>query len=846
MKKILALALLMLLATASYPQSREYGLRINTYPMPAGQYTNVTLDNGKPIDTGGEVLTVSFQMRVRPDNVFGTVLTAITDHDRNIDFMFSADRNDRRTPTLVIGDEVHPLHRKVRNGIWTKATLTFNPKDGSLTTSYDGETIRAVSKSIEGVKNLRITFGQCLLAGRVRADVASVDIRNIKILRGKEVIRFWKMGLHDGNVCYDETTRAAALCKNPSWLIDRYSTWRKVFTHKFSTPPSVAFNPEKALFHLATDNRRLYTLDAETGKMTSINVNGGEIAANYPNQMVYISQRQQLLSYNLNENIYSVFNTADARWEGSQKPVKEHDYWNNTAVYNPADSSIVSFGGYGHYHYNNELLTIFPYNGRKPQRVRLKEISPRYSAGSVIIGNTLYIFGGRGCPSGRQELSPRNYYDLYAVNLHTKRVKRLWEAATPPKEGDYLPTENLIHDARRGCLYFFCNQKNGVLMRMDLKSYEIEQMSLPLGANLESQYRYYNIYYSPAQEKLYVVIVMSKANNETEVAVYELNFPPVAISTLTQAGKNTDNAKANIIPYALGTVVLCLIAGATVATRCRLHRRKRHVINDEKKPLKPENGAPEPVTEADEPSVYDFTKSCVCFLGGFKVLNREGSDITGQFTPVLKSLLILLILYTGKDGKGITSQRLVQTLWPDKSESSASNNRNVSISKLRGILETVGDIKILNQYGAWNIQFNDTAFCDYLEIMRLYRSNNGNGEKVTLELLLRGMMLPDTEKEWVDAFKNDFSDTTIDVLGRFLRQDNLSDSLKIRIADTLFQHDYINEEALSVKCYILSRQGKMGLAKHVYDIFCKDYESTLGINYKLSLKAIIEKGRQEN
>mgnify|MGYP002536221331 CR=1 FL=1 len=45
---------------------------------------------------------------------------------------------------------------------------------------------------------------------------------------------------------------------------------------------------------------------------------------------------------------------------------------------------------------------------------------------------------------------------------------------------------------------------------------------------------------------------------------------------------------------------------------------------------------------------YDFSKRCICFLGGFRIVDKEGNDITLLFTRTLKMLLIALILYTGK------------------------------------------------------------------------------------------------------------------------------------------------------------------------------------------------------
>ena len=44
-------------------------------------------------------------------------------------------------------------------------------------------------------------------------------------------------------------------------------------------------------------------------------------------------------------------------------------------------------------------------------------------------------------------------------------------------------------------------------------------------------------------------------------------------------------------------------------------------------------------------------RSAILFLGGFQVWDKNGNDITKSFTPTLRYLLILIILYTQKNGK---------------------------------------------------------------------------------------------------------------------------------------------------------------------------------------------------
>ncbi len=857
MKKSQIILLLLFICQYSVAQHPEYGLHIQSFPTQASKYTSMTLDNGEAIRTEDEKITLDFKLWIRKDNVFGTVFRIITNDNKNIDLMYSVGENDRRFPILVTGESVHPIQKEIRREIWISVHLILDPKTGQINISYDNESISTNYKEFKGAKNIRIAFGYCPFANYSLADVASINLKDISLYRDKQKIRFWKMGRHNEDTCYDDITHSPAVGKNTRWIIDQYITWKHIYTQKFSNSPSIAFDPN-GVFYIAMNKHKLYAFHTNKRSVDTIQMKGGEFAANYPNQLIFIPELNQLLSYNLNENIYSAFDPVTQRWEKDRAPIKEHDYWNNTIVYDPSNFSLISFGGYGHYRYNNELLISYPWNEKMPQRhIKLTNIYPRYSAASAIVDSTLYIFGGRGCPSGRQELSPRNYYDLYAVNLHTQQVKKLWEAPQAPEGGEFQPGENLVYDSKKKCFYLFCTQQGGLLMKMDEHSPHFEIMSLPIHMNLEAQYLYTNLYYSPKQKKLYVAAHQAEVNGKALLDIYELDYPPISVEALKQDIRSVRNQAENDKSFFWLYIMGIIIIGASIGL---LYHRKRKLQNSSPKNKEdieqyginlkeisfigkiPELKINMPISNTVPVfHNYDFSKKCICFFGGFRVIDKEGNDLTTLFTPTLKALLILLILYTGKDSKGITGHKMIQLLWYDKSEESAKNNRNVYMSKLRGLLEKVGEIKIQNQSGLWYIEFEGGTFCDYLEALQLYRENNSRNLEKLLELLLRGMMLPNTEIDWIDSFKNNFSDTTIDLLSNLLKQENLSDTLRLKIADTLFQHDYINEEALCLKCRILCQQGKKGLAKTVYDSFCKEYHASMGAEYKYSLMEVIEK-----
>lgn len=95
-------------------------------------------------------------------------------------------------------------------------------------------------------------------------------------------------------------------------------------------------------------------------------------------------------------------------------------------------------------------------------------------------------------------------------------------------------------------------------------------------------------------------------------------------------------------------------------------------------------------------------------------------------------------------------------------------------------------------------------------------------------------------KDWIDEYKSAFSNATIDFLCRQLRREDLSDKTLLQAANTIFQHDFLNEDALQAKVRILCKENKPGLAKTIYDNFCKEYRKSLGVDYTVPFKKLME------
>lgn len=86
--------------------------------------------------------------------------------------------------------------------------------------------------------------------------------------------------------------------------------------------------------------------------------------------------------------------------------------------------------------------------------------------------------------------------------------------------------------------------------------------------------------------------------------------------------------------------------------------------------------------------------SAIHLFGGFHVYDAQGEDITKQFSPMLRELLSLIIIYSPENG--ISANQLKDILWFDKETKNARNNRSVYLGKLRALLNGMGEYSLSN------------------------------------------------------------------------------------------------------------------------------------------------------
>lgn len=852
--QILFFILLCLVGKLEASSLYDYGLYLKSHTVSAVERTTLYLDDNQPFPIKND-FTISFQIYVRtnePD--FGSILHLHTNTNQYIRFSFVAGE-ERHFPALVLNEGIITIDTPIEREKWLDVSLHLRLKDNVIEVDYDNKKVSAMVP-LEDTKNISALFGQM---ENYLADVAPINLRNITVTQDGKQTREWKLWKHNDDVCYDMKEKAIARAIHPFWLIDNHIEWKLIHQAHIPGKLDVAFNAREALFYLVKP-QSIEVLDEKGTLRQKITIREGYPAVEYPNHLLYDTLTNKLISYYLKKGSTSYFSFDTSKWSNVERNMDEASNYNHARTFNPADSSFYFFGGYGFYQYCNDLFRMKSGSYKLEQVEYERPLYPRYSAAMAIVGDELFVFGGRGNKYGKQELSTHFYFGLCAINLKTNQSRMVWQRNSPQEDGT-LMASSMYFEPSDSSFYAVSMSKGGVLWKISMKDSVYTEVSKPIYNESNYQDCDFSLYSSPAHGKLFLVLDKILNDHTHNVYIYSINMPLVNEGDIRQSA-NTTIVNGHKYLYITG-IILLLIAAGMIFYRSRCSNRKDKTITikeiEEVPVIIGHHNTPEQpliagqhtimqekgnIQETDAVSAkttnyYDRSRASISLCGCFNVRDKDGNDITSNFTPRLKHLLILLILYTEKNEQGILASKTTEILWPEKEETSARNNRNVNLRKLRVLLESIGDVEVITENNFLRIKWGTTVFCDYHTLLTCTQQfEQEKSEELLnriLELLLYGPLLPNTIFDWLDDFKDAYSSHSIDLLKNLLDieiQRNHQEMI-IRLADIMFLHDPLNEEALAAKCAVLSAQGKKGIARNLYDRFCKEYRDSMGENYKI-------------
>ncbi len=363
----------------------------------------------------------------------------------------------------------------------------------------------------------------------------------------------------------------------------------------------------------------------------------------------------------------------------------------------------------------------------------------------------------------------------------------------------------LVHSAYENRIRFYVNGRLTDQFEL-MSSYTESDHSLLIGSNLWEEFFIGSIG---------KIKIWQRELNEEEI-----------MQQFKEPDRKNQHPVSAFLPWAL--LILPVVAGSVLLRR--LFKRRS--------PLKQELSQPAMRTV--------YAEKILCF-GGLRVINSEGTDVSRKFSPKLKQLFILILLYSVNGQKGITTKRLSEILWPGMSPQHSKNTRGTNIQNLKAILASCENLRLVFQDKLWFIERDNAAYCDYDDaLQQLDQLEKWTPDhpipfhklKELFVLLKGGTLFPNMSASWLDPYVSKISDRIIELGLNFMDHldENRHASLIFELADVISLHDPLNEPALNKKLCLLTRQGKLSLARTVYDQFSKLYQELYQEPYPVDFK----------
>lgn len=826
--------------------AQTYGLKFNAQ--------NVTLDKRTELDLipNGflkvqDEFDISFDYkttRIKPNSnigFFGYVFRIITKEDKNIDLL--------STPTpeiglnLVIGESNKiipaPYPDEYINN-WINLRVKFQLAEDRLI-FYTPDTFY-VQEHIGLSKNeqVKIIFGVNDYKHFKNSDVPSMTIKDVKISEKGKLKFNWALNEKDGLVAIDKLKGKEARVINPLWVTLDHQNWQKIYEHEITGFISITADTESGnIYMVGKDSLRVYSTLKNSLSEIKYKNQPHFLDNNY--RVIFNSNDKQIYCYVVDNGPCYSLNPKTGQWNDVGSSVQfESKFRHHNSFYNASDNSIYIFGGYGIHKYNNEILKIdLTENSRKQLHPDKKVFSPRYLAGLAALNDTVYILGGYGSQSGNQLINPQSYFDLVAYSIKDGHLFNKFEI--PHLIDDMIVGNSFWIDKQTRNYYALIYSKvkfNGELQLIQghLDTPEVTLVGNKIPFQFLDIRSFATLFYMPTRNKLYSITYYTN-NSKTKVSVFSIDNPPNKVSLNAKHKDRTLGIRFYIVLF---FIVISAIA-LWIIFRMKKVKSYKQAETDA---LAEENEKETLIAET--PLAPDLPTYNLILFGGFQVFNQNIEDITNKFSPLLKELFLLILLHTFKNNKGISSDKITEVLWYDKSEKSARNNRSVNMAKLRTILEEIGSCELSKKTGYWKINFEEAQIKgDYIDFLHITASKNNLTKQLVnqlIEISGKGAFLSNVHYEWLDEFKASVSDTIIDTLVEFGQTCDVKEEADfiIHLADSIFNFDMINEDAMFLKCKAQYCMGKHSHAKATYEKFFKEYVAMYGQEYEQSFLDILD------
>jgi two-component SAPR family response regulator len=858
-RKILFCLLLILIHTlhAVVASAQSYGLGFASHEVIQDKRTSLELLPGGDY-CAQEDFELTFDLTILPGrrDYFGYILRVIKNEQEHIDLIYDVQPGGNQFK-LVIGGKftniaftLDSLHLYDR---WNQFRLQFDFKNDQIILNNGAITQTQQKVGLKAGDCFKYYFGASQYKQAKITDVPPMKIRDVKIMKEGTVKYWWPLDEREGNSVHENKHDKDAAVINPVWIKNTHYEWRLVRQFTVHRAPGFAFNPKQGTLYLVTADS-LYNYATLSGEITATAYASGQQPLLRGNQSLYDSSTGKLYNMYIDHRFVATYDFAHNDWDKKFQPGPVTDYWHFNKFYSPHDTSIYLLNGYGHFQYRDTVRRYhIPTATWSTIPVTGDKLLPRYlaAAGATAQGDGIYILGGYGSETGQQILAPKSYYDMLYFDAGKRTFKKLFEIK-PGKE-DVVFANTLVIDEKANRYYglAFPNYKYSSQLQLiqgslDKADYTLVGNAIPFSFRDVNSFA--DLFYCPVSKQLIAATSLQATGDKDgiyTINIYALAAPPVG------AGDTAIGNTAGL-SWWIYLLIAIIIGAAITYYILRKNKRSRQPLSPQADPQPVTQNIPPPATSNLQPvpanlqSAAATSANAIYLFGEMQVVDQEGADITKQFTPLVRELFLIILLYTIRKGRGVSSEKLTELLWSDKSTQSARNNRSVNIAKLKAILDKLPGCQLSNETGNWKIEIDyENIYVDYQQYLQIVQGKTTLTRQKINDLAAitrRGGFLSHLEYPWLATFKADVSNDIIDTYLNFAGTISIADDPEflVKLANDIFHFDPVNEDAMAIKCRALVHQGKHSLAKTAFENFAKEYKTLYGENFPRDFQSILE------
>lgn len=824
---VLILALLSISLGAS---GQYYGMRFLGHEYPLNERSGLDLTPDSPIRIAKKT-DLEFYFRLDPGHhsYYGYVFRMLVGN-KSIDLIHGVLTGNPNNFELVIGGKTSkiafPVSLDRLCDEWILLRFEMDFEKGIINGIVDG---RRISDTLEGFDyrdRLRLMFGRHSYQNFSSTDVPSMIIRDVRLGTNGQEACHWRLDETEGTTVNSQPEGFRGMALNPDWLLRHHNTWKQLLDLEIKDTVANCYDPtNEDLYIVSMDTVYIYNFKKDSLRKIA---HRSPPFLSKPNSVLFNPVTGHLLMYSIDNDYVRRFDPDFGTWsdvEPGQEPLTY--YWHHNRFIS-TEGRITVLGGYGYHLYQSGLKSWNPDRNKFEDVPYSGIFHPRYLAGMGMnpSDSMYYIVGGYGSESGKQSESPDYYYELLKYSTFDSTFSSVHEFKNTNRgfcfaNSLYFDEDNNLY----GLSYSKYEYDNKLqLVKIPLSNPEIIELGDPIAYKFIDVKSFADLHYSSSQNSLIALSSFSD-NGKTSFSAYSIAFPPQIYEGSPEMASKVRETPFWVYYLPVAAIVLGIGYSFYVFFR---------------KKAKPE---PQKWKALVVP-VKQKRKNAIFLFGGFQVFDKDGEDITGKFTPLLKKLFLYILVHSIWNDKGVSSKALYEAFWSDKPVEKARNNRAVNVVKLRNILENMETPSISKDTGYWKFDFDDSKlFIDYFEYRKIaqHKSQIAREDMVFLLSLIENKpFLNNLEAEWLDPFKSNISDEIIDIFINYIASSKDDSKFLLHLTNCILTFDPISEQALRLRCKLLIEEGKHSLANSTYTRFVNEYKHLYGEEYSQSFNDLVE------